>query len=75
MIPVEGKHRVVVAEHSLGYHNYLFSDRVLESYNIQEKKVSRYAIPLGKVKRARQIYSDQTYLVAILDDKIRAFSL
>lgn len=74
-VPVEGNLKLISIDISDSNHSYLFHNKLLEVYKLKEKTSLRFKIPFGRVKKAGQMFVDQSYFVIVVDGSPRVFQL
>jgi hypothetical protein len=74
-IPVEGSRRLVLMNPYEEVHHYLFSDKLLEIFQLKKKKTLRYQLDIGRVQQATRIVAHDSMVGLVLDGKPRAFQL
>lgn len=66
-IPVEGKRKIVLAQINSMRHSFLYNDRLLEIFQIQDRIQRQMSLPLGRIKKAKKlVVSDQ--VIGLLGD-------
>ncbi len=74
-IPVAGARKLVLMSPSPGAHAYLFSDKLLEVFQLDSKKSLNFRLEIGRVQQASKILINGSMVSLILDGKPRAFQL
>jgi hypothetical protein len=74
-IPVEGERRLVLMNPSEEAHPYLFSDKLLEVFQLRTKRSLRYQLDIGRVQQATRMVTHGSMIGLVLDGKPRAFQL
>jgi ligand-binding sensor domain-containing protein len=74
-IPVQGDRKLVLMEPSEDMHTYLFSDKLLEIYQLQSKKTRQFQLNIGRVQQASRLVVHGTMIGLVLDGRPRAFQL
>lgn len=74
-IPVENNRKLILMEQNESKHLYLFSDKLLEVYDMNSQKVYRYSLQLGRVSKAYDISSNKSIVAILLDGIPRIFQL
>jgi uncharacterized protein YkvS len=75
VIPVKGKRRLLKMDLNKDTHAYLFSDRLLETYKMTEKKLERYRLNFEKAKFAQSFQTAKNSVALLIDGKPRYFEL
>jgi len=74
-IPVEGNRKLVLMSLTGRFHSYLFSDKLLEVFDLSKKNSKHYRLDIGVVKKARNLVNEGSMVALISDGKPRAFQL
>ncbi len=75
VIPVKGKRRLLKMDLNKDTHAYLFSDRLLETYKLPEKKLERYRLNFEKAKYAKSFQTSKNSVALLIDGNPRYFEL
>jgi len=74
-IPVSSDRRIQAAEFRAGMHSYLFSDGLLERYNLQSESRRQYVIPADTSEASSVMVSSTSVVALILNQSPRVFHL
>ncbi len=74
-IPVEGNHKLVSMATEKGYHTYLFSDRVLEKYDLKQEKTKHFYLDIGLAKKITSMSTRKSDVALLLDGKPSIYQL
>jgi hypothetical protein len=74
-IPVEGSRRLIAMAISATNHAYLFSDQLLEVYEIQKKQTTRYLLPIDNVEQVSALRLSGQQVAVLVSGRPRLFRL
>jgi hypothetical protein len=74
-IPVEGSRKLLKASLSRESHDFLFSDRLLERYSMQQKQISRFLLPLRNTSGISMMRLSSNLCAILQNGSVRLFNL